>query len=206
MMEWLFFDLGNTLYDETCSEYERVVSMIKANELNIDPSDFLAQMRLGASIYAPSPFAYAREHFGIQENYPYSSEKEVLCDGVADVLKRLSACYKLGILANQPSSTLERLKKDGIYPYFDLCLLSETENLFKPDLAFFDYAIQKAECQPDRIVMIGDRLDNDIMPAKKAGMKTVRMKQGLHSVQQPISDAYRPDWEIQSVQQLVALF
>ena len=206
MVEWLFFDLGNTLYDETCSEYERVVSMIKANELNIDPSDFLAQMRLGASIYAPSPFAYAREHFGIQENYPYSSEKEVLFDGVADVLKQLSACYKLGILANQPSSTLERLKKDGIYPYFDLCLLSETENLFKPDLAFFDYAIQKAECQPDRIVMIGDRLDNDIMPAKKAGMKTVRMKQGLHSVQQPISDAYRPDWEIQSVQQLVALF
>ena len=206
MMEWLFFDLGNTLYDETCSEYERVVSMIKANELNIDPSDFLAQMRLGASIYAPSPFAYAREHFGIQENYPYSSEKEVLFDGVADVLKQLSACYKLGILANQPSSTLERLKKDGIYPYFDLCLLSETENLFKPDLAFFDYASQKAECQPDRIVMIGDRLDNDIMPAKKAGMKTVRMKQGLHSVQQPISDAYRPDWEIQSVQQLVALF
>lgn len=206
MMEWLFFDLGNTLYDETCSEYERVVSMIKANELNIDPSDFLAQMRLGASIYAPSPFAYAREHFGIQENYPYSSEKEVLFDGVADVLKQLSACYKLGILANQPSSTLERLKKDGIYPYFDLCLLSETENLFKPDLAFFDYAIQKAECQPDRIVMIGDRLDNDIMPAKKAGMKTVRMKQGLHSVQQPISDAYRPDWEIQSVQQLFTLF
>ena len=206
MVEWLFFDLGNTLYDETCSEYERVVSMIKANELNIDPSDFLAQMRLGASIYAPSPFAYAREHFGIQENYPYSSEKEVLFDGVAAVLKQLSACYKLGILANQPSSTLERLKRDGIYPYFDLCLLSETENLFKPDLAFFDYAIQKAECQPDRIVMIGDRLDNDIMPAKKAGMKTVRMKQGLHSVQQPISDAYRPDWEIQSVQQLFTLF
>jgi len=206
MIEWLFFDLGNTLYDETYSEYERVISLLKTNKLNVDPSDFLAQMRLGASVYTPSPFTYAREHFGIQENYPYSSEKEVLFDGVADVLKQLSACYKLGILANQPSSTCERLKQDGIYPYFDLCLLSETENLLKPDLAFFDYAIQKAECRPDRIVMIGDRLDNDVMPAKKAGMKTVRMKQGLHSVQQPISDAYRPDWEIQSVQQLLSLF
>ena len=206
MVEWLFFDLGNTLYDETCSEHERVISLIKANKLNMDPADFLAQMRLGAAAYAPSPFTFAREHFGIQGNYPYSSEKEVLFDGVADVLKRLSACYRLGILANQPSSTLERLKRDGIYHYFDLCLLSETENLLKPDLAFFDYAIHRAECRPDRIVMIGDRLDNDIMPAKKAGMKTVRMKQGLHSVQQPISDAYRPDWEVQSVQQLVALF
>ena len=79
------------------------------------------------------------------------------------------------------------MKQDGIYHYFDLCLLSETENLLKPDLAFFYYAIQKVECRPDRIVMIGDRLDNDIMPAKKAGMKTVRIKQGLHSVQQPIN-------------------
>ena len=54
--------------------------------------------------------------------------------------------------------------------------------------------------------MIGDRLDNDIMPAKKAGMKTVRIKQGLYSVQHPISDAYCPDWEIQSVQKLFSLF
>ena len=206
MIEWLFFDLGNTLYDETYSEYERVVSLIKASKRSIDPSDFIAQMRLGASVYAPSPFAYARNHFGIEENYPYSGEKEVLFDGVAVVLKQLSACYRLGVLANQPTSTLERLKRDGIYQYFDLCLLSETENLSKPDLAFFDYAIQKAECQPDRIVMIGDRLDNDIMPAKKAGMKTVRIKQGLYSVQHPISDAYCPDWEIQSVQKLFSLF
>ena len=206
MIEWLFFDLGNTLYDETYSEYDRVVLLIKASKRNIDPSDFIAQMRLGASVYAPSPFAYARNHFGIEESFPYSGEKEVLFDGVADVLKQLSVRYKLGILANQPSSTLERLKRDGIYPYFDLCLLSETENLIKPDLAFFEYAIQKAECPSDRIVMIGDRLDNDIMPAKKAGMKSVHVKQGLHSVQQPISDAYRPDWEIASVQQLCALF
>ena len=206
MIEWLFFDLGNTLYDETHAEYERIVSLIEASKRNIDPSDFIAQMRLGASLYAPSPFAYARNHFGIEENYPYSGEKEVLFDGVIDVLKQLSACYKLGILANQPSSTLERLKRDGIYSYFDICLLSETEKLFKPELAFFEYAIQKAECQPDRIVMIGDRLDNDIMPAKKAGMKTARIKQGLHSVQHPISGAYHPDWEIRSVQQLVSLF
>ena len=206
MIEWLFFDIGNTLYDETWSDYDRVVSFIKTNDLNIDPSDFLAQMRLGASVYSPSPFAYAREHFGIKENYPYSSEKEVLFEGVADVLEYLSEHYKLGILANQPSSTSERLKRDGIYHYFDICLLSETEKLFKPDPAFFEYAIQKANCSPDRIVMVGDRLDNDIMPAKAAGMKTVRIKQGLNSVQEPKSNEYRPDMEILSVQQLCTLF
>lgn len=206
MIEWIFFDLGNTLYDETYSDYDRVVSLIKTYDLNIDPADFLAQMKIGASVYAPSPFTYAREHFGIIENYPYSSEKEVLFEGVDDVLKSLSGKYKLGILANQPSSTLERLKRDGIYRYFNICLLSDTEELYKPDLAFFEYAIRKADCSPDKIAMVGDRLDNDIMPAKKAGMKTVRIRQGLNSVQEPKSDEYCPDWEILSVQQLCSLF
>ena len=205
-IEWIFFDLGNTLYDETYSEYDRVVSLIETNKLNISPSDFLAQMRAGAAMYAPSPFAYARGHFGIKENYPYSGEKEVLFDGVTDVLKHLSAHYRLGILANQPSSTLERLKRDGIYSFFDLCLLSETENLSKPDLAFFKYAIKRATCNPGKIVMVGDRLDNDIMPAKKVGMKTVRIRQGLHAVQEPKGDAHYPDWEISSIKYLLSLW
>lgn len=205
-IEWIFFDLGNTLYDETYSDYERVISLIETNKLNIDSSAFFAQMRLGAAMYAPSPFSYAREHMGIKDNYPYSSEEEVLFDGVNDVLRQFSVHFKLGILANQPSSTLERLKKDGIYHWFDLCLLSEIENLFKPNLDFFQYAIKKADCSPNKIVMIGDRLDNDIMPAKKVGMKTVWIKQGLNAVQEPISNEYSPDWEIQFIQQLCSIF
>ena len=50
--------------------------------------------------------------------------------------------------------------------------------------------------------MVGDRLDNDIMPAKKSGMTTIRIIQGLNSVQKPLSDEYVPDWEVTAVQQL----
>ena len=35
-----------------------------------------------------------------------------------------------------------------------------------------------AGCQAENAVMIGDRLDNDIAPAKKLGMKTVWIRQG----------------------------
>jgi len=200
--EWIFFDLGNTLYNEKNADYDRVVSLIEKSKCNISPNDFLKQMKCGAALYASSPFTYAREHFGITTNHTYSTEKEVLFDGVYDVLHILSRKYKLGVLANQPSSTLERLKRDEIYGFFDICLLSETENMFKPDIAFFEYAIKKANCCPSKIVMVGDRLDNDIMPAKKAGMKTIRIKQGLNSVQKPLSDEYSPDWEVTSVHQL----
>lgn len=205
-IEWILFDLGNTLYDETNSDYERVITLIEKNEFSISPGEFLEQMQNGASAYAASPFVYARKHFGIEIDQPYSSEKEVLFDGVCDVLKELSKKYHLGILANQPSSTLERLKKDRIYQYFDLCLLSETENLFKPDIKFFEYAIKKTNCIPSKIVMVGDRLDNDVMPAKKVGMKTIRIKQGLSSVQEPLDIDYVPDMEISSIHQLCSVF
>lgn len=204
-IKWILFDLGNTLYDETNSDYERVCTLIEKSRLNISPVEFLEQMKKGASAYAASPFSYAQKHFGIEINQPYSSEKEVLFDGVHDVLKRLSEKYHLGILANQPSSTLERLKCDRIYQYFDLCLLSETENLFKPDIKFFEYALEKTNCIPSKIVMVGDRLDNDIMPAKKVGMKTIRIKQGLSFVQVPLNTDYVPDVEISSIQQLCSV-
>ena len=115
--EWIFFDLGNTLYDEKISEYERIVSLIEKSKCDISPDEFIKQMECGAVAYAASPFTYAREHLGITTDHPYSSEKEVLFDGVHDVLNILSEKYKLGILANQPSTTLERLKRDGIYDF-----------------------------------------------------------------------------------------
>lgn len=41
--------------------------------------------------------------------------------------------------------------------------------------------------------MVGDRLDNDIYPAKKAGMTTIWIKQGLGGMQKIKSDEYVPD-------------
>ena len=40
--------------------------------------------------------------------------------------------------------------------------------------------------------MVGDRLDNDIVPANKIGMKTVWIKQGFGGLAMPESDDERP--------------
>ncbi len=203
--KWILFDLGNTLYDESISDYERVYKLINNNNLSVSIDEFIQQMKEKARCYAESPFASARKHFGIQANQAYSTEKEVLFDGVFDVLEEISKTYHLGIVANQPSSTLERLKRDNLYSYFEVCLLSDIENMQKPDIGFFEYALSKIKCNPENVIMVGDRLDNDIMPAKKVGMKTIRIRQGLHGVQEPISDAYMPDYEVDSVKGLLAL-
>ena len=114
--------------------------------------------------------------------------------------------YHLGVLANQPASTLDRLKHDGKYTFFDVCLLSDCVNMQKPDIRFFEYALEKIQCDSQNVIMVGDRLDNDIMPAKKAGMKTVRIIQGLNAVQEPFDNTYIPDYEANSVPELLGLF
>jgi FMN phosphatase YigB (HAD superfamily) len=53
--------------------------------------------------------------------------------------------------------------------------------------------------------MIGDRIDNDIRPAKAIGMRTIRIRQGLSSVQIARDDADRADIQIENLRQLPGL-
>jgi FMN phosphatase YigB (HAD superfamily) len=54
-------------------------------------------------------------------------------------------------------------------------------------------ALENAECKPENAVMIGDRLDNDIYPAKKLGFKTVHILRGFGRVQIPKSEEYKAE-------------
>ena len=204
-IKWLFFDLGGTVYDETLSDMQRIENLISRNSLDITPEAFYHQMQKAAAEYEKSPFAAAREFFGITENEQYSNEKEILYPDALSVIRKLSEKYKLGILANQPPNTRERLIADGLYDHFDICLLSDCEHLHKPDLSFFGLALTKADCRPEEAVMIGDRFDNDILPANKIGMKTARIAQGLFSVQRPLNDDYTADYELSSLADLLDL-
>lgn len=202
-VKWLFFDLGGTVYDEMLSDKQRIDNLIEKANLQITYEDFYAEMQKAAKLYAPSPFAAARKSLGITENELYSNQKEILYPNALDVIKKLSRSYSLGVIANQPPNTAERLKSDGLSDYFGICLLSECVDLFKPDRRFFERAVSEAGCEPGECVMIGDRLDNDISPAKSIGMKTVRIVQGLYSVQKAESDGCFADCEINELTELL---
>ena len=76
----------------------------------------------------------------------------------------------------------------------------------KPDIRIFEYALDKANCIPQEACMIGDRLDNDILPAKSLGMKTVWIKQGFGALQKPLSKSEEPDYTINNLTELLKIF
>ena len=183
--EWIFFDLGSTLIDETEVYEHRFFETVCGSDVSV--SAFRdAAVRFWAQGLDGYPQAAA--FFGLRKA-PWRSEYEYLFDGCAAVLETLKARgYRLGVIANQVPGTAERLEKWGILHFFDVLAPSAELGVEKPDPAIFLWALDKAGCKPENAVMIGDRIDNDILPAKALGMKTVRMLTGPAA-------AYRPSVE-----------
>lgn len=175
-IKWLFFDLGSTLIDESeCEEY-RIHELLKQNN---SPSREILERRMKE--YASQnllPYKDAVKEFGLETTkWRHDLEKIYKC--VPYILENLHAKYNLGIIANQGFGAEERLVGHGIRQYFDVIASSAETGVSKPDLKIFDIALQKAECSPRESCMIGDRLDNDIVPAAQIGMATIWVRQGL---------------------------
>lgn len=118
----------------------------------------------------------------------------------ADALRLLhDAGLKLGVLANQPASAREDLGNAGLLPFFDDVWLSDAVGMHKPDPAFFRLALSVWSLPPDRVAYVGDRPDNDVAPAKRLGMRTVRLHLGPHRDQPPTNPDQHPDFEADSL-------
>ena len=136
---------------------------------------------------------------------PWHSEDEAVYPQAAECLAALHRKYKLGIIANQIPGAADRLKEYGLFPYLDLIIASAEEGLEKPDPRIFQLALNRAGCPPQRAVMIGDRLDNDIAPAKRLGFKTIWLRQGFGGMGAPLTEEDAPDCRVNDLTELLEL-
>lgn len=90
--------------------------------------------------------------------------------------------------------------------FFDIVITSAECGCAKPDLKIFKMALEQANCTTDECVMIGDRIDNDIAPAKQLGMKTVWVRQGFSKYQSAKSVSVQPNFIVDKVSELVKIF
>lgn len=175
-IKFIFFDVGTTLIDEELAYNHRVYEMIKNTNISFEEFN---DKRIELSKKGLDGNSEAIKYFNLKKTSWYS-EDEILYDYTIEVLEYLiKKGYKLGIIANQKKGLDIRLEKFGILKYFDIVIASEEVGVSKPDIKIFNIALSKIKCLPQECVMIGDRLDNDIVPAKQIGMRTIWIKQGL---------------------------
>lgn len=201
-IKWIFFDIGSTLVDES-AVYENRIKEITQN-YNIDINEFIEKVKQRAQT-DQKPITSVAAEYGAKV-LAWRHDLEILYPDAKDILQSLGANYKIGIIANQDYGTEQRLTAFGIRQYIDLVIASAEEDVAKPDLRIFQIALDRSNCKPEEAVMAGDRIDNDILPANKIGMKTVWIKQGFGGYAEPKAIEEQPDYIVNSLVEIAELF
>ena len=93
-----------------------------------------------------------------------------------EVLLELKKQYPMVLVSNfygNIATVLNEFKLDGI---FDTIIESAVVGVRKPDPKIFTLGVEALGMQPDEVVVVGDSMDKDIIPAGKAGCHTVWFK------------------------------
>jgi HAD superfamily hydrolase (TIGR01549 family) len=177
----VFLDVGETLVDET-----RVWEGW-ADWLGVPRFTFFAALggvierrehHLAVFDLFRSGFDLAAERAAKNEaGVLWAVEERDLYPDVRPALKRLRADgYLVGISGNQPEGMTQALRALNLP--VDLIENSADWGVEKPDPEFFVRVAAVAGLPPGRIAYVGDRLDNDVLPARAAGMASVFLRRG----------------------------
>ena len=112
--------------------------------------------------------------------------------------------FRLALVSNMmlPGKLLAaKLEEAGILSYFDPIIISSEVGFIKPHPEIFYRALRESGLSPAEVVFVGDTYDQDIMGAKRVGLKTV----WLNSRHEPRTMARDnpPDAEIETLAALL---
>jgi HAD superfamily hydrolase (TIGR01549 family) len=90
------------------------------------------------------------------------------------VLSELKKKYRLIMISNTDNFSVEPvLQKFDFSKYFDKILLSYEQGSLKTDGTMLEHALSEMGIPKEDVVVVGDSMESDIMPAERAGMKAV---------------------------------
>ena len=222
LIKGVFFDIDDTLYDSTklarMARENSIKAMIDAGlnvageeELYSRLNDIIRKfgsnytkhydellkeygVKWNPRIIAAGVVAYERTKAGYLRPYP----------GTVPTLIKLKENHSLGVISNGLAvKQWEKLVGLGIHHFFDVVATSEELGCSKPHTRIFEYAMDEVGLKPSECVMVGDRLDTDIVGGNRAGMTTVLMK--TNRKQKPKGEDDTPNHEICSLCELPPL-
>jgi HAD superfamily hydrolase (TIGR01549 family) len=177
-IEIVVFDVGETLIDET-----RLRARL-AQVLDVPMPVLLSTLRqvierrehhmrvieilrpdIGRDAFRERVRALAPAPFDASDLFP---------DAVASLVELKHRGYRIGIVGNQPAAAEQALT--GLELAVDFIATSAGWGVEKPAAAFFARVAEAATAPPSHIAYVGDRIDNDVLPAQAAGMLGVFLK------------------------------
>lgn len=205
-IDLVLFDLGGTIYDDAA--YTRAL-LRAVREINpdVDEHEFWAVYDAGRTRASGSlRTAIANQFAGGDRKRVTTLARRyweyLLPDLYPDVkptLKALASKFKLGLVANSGEAALKALRRDGLYDLFTVIALAERVGVEKPNDKIFLYALEKAGVPPSRAVHVGNRLESDVRPAQRLGLRAVWLLRGDAPPAPTLDQLAEPDAVITSL-------
>ena len=102
----------------------------------------------------------------------------------ADALPCFAALRALGLRLGAAGNMYAH-HEEFLRPRVDYVGSSERWGVQKPDSGFFAHVVDEARVSAEKILYVGDRVDNDVVPALAAGLHAVRVRRGEHAGSEP---------------------
>jgi HAD superfamily hydrolase (TIGR01549 family) len=216
MIENIFLDAGGVMLNEEAFENASasiITDIIKCLNKEYSIENYWNDAQEAVYRYVPRVYDYIlyknignkNDFQELKKKYKEELAKQNqfhLTDGIEDFLKKYSRDYNIGILGQYGSGFKEYLQKENILQYFAFSEMQDDYQITKPDTRYFEAILKKCNCKAEESVMVGDRIDKDIIPAKAIGMKTIRVKVGLHKIQEPRTPDEIPDLTVGSIREI----
>jgi HAD superfamily hydrolase (TIGR01549 family) len=191
-LRWLFIDIGGPILDDgPLFDYLSAAlrGILVAQGHPVNGTTYQTAMENGWQEGASSTLDYIIRYFVSTEEEYLRARKaywevfdglswseyrrlQPIRAGVPKALSALAGRYRLATLSNNVTRVRDLLAEYGVEHLFSAWGISQEVGRSKPDRELFDYVLDQAGCRPAEAMMVGDRLDNDILPAQKLGLMT----------------------------------
>jgi FMN phosphatase YigB (HAD superfamily) len=159
------FDVGETLIDET-GMWERAADVAGVPR-------FTLMGVLGGLAARGDHHDDVWSILGVEHPAATWGDRDWYPDALPAIEALRAGGYIVWAVGNTPLETEELLR-----PHVDFVGSAARWGVSKPEPTFFDRLIEETGASADKIAYVGDRVDNDILPALAAGLIAVHIRRG----------------------------
>ena len=218
--DWILFDADETLF--TFDAFSGLQRMFNDYSVTFTPDDYQAYQAVNKPLWVDyqngaitaSQLQLRRfESWADRLSVPPEDLNSAFLNAMAEIctplpgavslLNALKGKVKMGIITNGFTALQQiRLARTGLRDMFDVLVISEQVGVAKPDRKIFDYALaQMGNPSRERVLMVGDTAESDILGGMNAGLATCWLNAHGRALPQGVF----PTWQVASLVELEQL-
>lgn len=197
MIKGFIFDYGGTLDTGGCHWGRMIWHAYERHHVPVSEKQFrqayvYAERRLGSEPIIMPHFTFRQtlqtkislqmQHLGLGDSLTSAIVDDVYAQTIShtahsiEVLRQLSAHWPLVLVSNFYGNLTTVLQEFGFDGLFRQVIESAVAGVRKPDERIFLLGIQALNLQPLEVMVVGDSIGNDILPAQRLGCQTTWYK------------------------------